>query len=190
MKILTNPNPLLRQKASKVVNFDDQLREKAAELIKMMLDHDGVGLAATQVGWPQRLIALNIEEKYEYPDNLPRLMVLANPQLFKASLEQVVMDEACLSVPGYVGPVLRPKEVTVIVQDLWGNTLHIDANTWFARVLQHEIDHLNGILFIDRISDKSLIKKYELKKGKEKSPNSKVPSRKSIKSVKSKKIGK
>lgn len=179
MKILTNPNPLLRQKASKVVVFDDELQDLAIKLVEMMLNNDGVGLAATQVGIPRQIIALNIEEKYQYPDYLTRPLVLVNPQILQASPEQVEMDEACLSVPNYVGPVWRPAEVIVVAQDLLGKTIHIDANTWFARVLQHEIDHLNGILFIDRISDKKLIKKYELKKEKK--------SKKSLKSKEGKK---
>lgn len=164
MKILTHPNPLLRQKAKVITDFDEKIKDFADKLTKMMLTHDGVGLAAPQVGESIRLIAVNIEKKKDYPDWLTMPMVLINPYLLQISTDQVEMDEACLSLPGLYGCVWRPEEVIVTAQDIHGQTLHIETGGWFARVLQHEIDHLNGILFVDRINDKKQIKKYDPKK--------------------------
>ncbi|MFZ5391968.1 MAG: peptide deformylase [Patescibacteria group bacterium] len=163
MEILTNPNDFLRQKMKKVEVFDRNLQQFARDFIETMLEKDGVGLAATQIGANRRIIAINLDKKEGYPDSLIMPMVLVNPEILEASAQQVEMDEACLSVPGLVGSVIRPEEVIVTYQDLNGKQYHVDADGWLARVLQHEIDHLNGILFIDRISDKKKLRKYEVK---------------------------
>lgn len=164
MEILTNPNVFLRKKMKKVEVFDRDLQEFTRDFIETMLEKDGVGLAATQIGVDKRIIAINLDKKEGYPDDLIMPMVLVNPDILEASAQQVEMDEACLSVPGLVGLVTRPEEVIVAYQDSKGKRYHVDADGWLARVLQHEIDHLNGILFIDRISDKKKLRKYEVKK--------------------------
>ncbi len=160
MKILTNPNKFLRQTMKKVEVFDQELDKLTSIFIKTMLEKDGVGLAATQVGLDMRMITINLDKKEGYPNNLIMPMVLINPEILEASEKQVEMDEACLSVPNLVGTVRRPEMVVVTYQDKHAKHGHIEADGWLARVLQHEIDHLNGILFIDRISDKKLLRKY------------------------------
>lgn len=162
MEILTHPNKLLRKKADKINQFDNDLKIFADDLIKMMIEYDGVGLAAVQIGASKQIIAINIEEK-ENIEGLPMPMVLINPIVLRASAEMVEMDEACLSVPGKIGSVVRPVDVTVNFQNIEGVIKHIDATGWMSRVLQHEIDHLNGILFIDRITDKEKLRNYEPK---------------------------
>ncbi len=163
MEILTNPNVFLRQKMKKVEVFDHNLQDFARDFIETMLEKDGVGLAATQIGVDKRIIAINLDKKEGYPDDLLMPMVLVNPEILEASAQQLEMDEACLSVPGLVGSVVRPEEVIVTYQNTKGKQYHVDADGWLARVLQHEIDHLNGILFIDRISDKKKLRKYQIK---------------------------
>jgi peptide deformylase len=163
MKILTNPDPKLRVKAKKIEKVDKKLLGFAKELMADMLKNDGVGLAAVQVGESIQMIALNMEKKQDYPKDLKMPMVLINPSIIYASYEMAEGEEACLSLPGLIGPVWRSVEVTVAANDLDMNTLHIDATDWFARVLQHEIDHLNGVLFVDRIKDKKIIRKYDPK---------------------------
>ncbi|MFA4930979.1 MAG: peptide deformylase [Patescibacteria group bacterium] len=160
MKILTFPDKFLRKTVAAVTVFDDKLASFANELSEAMIKFDGVGLAATQVGVDKRVIAINID-KENNPDKLPMPMVLVNPDILQASGNWVEMDEACLSVPGKVGTVKRPREVIVVAKNVDGTDLHIDAAGWLARVLQHEIDHLNGILFIDRITDKKKLKEYK-----------------------------
>lgn len=163
MKIVKYPDKLLRQTVTPVTVFDDELAKFSQELSKAMIKYDGVGLAATQVGADRRVIAINIDEENN-PDNFFMPLVLVNPDILSMSDEKIEMDEACLSVPGKVGTVLRPIDVIVAAKNVDGSDLHIDATGWMARVLQHEIDHLNGILFIDRISDKSKLREYEAEK--------------------------
>jgi len=167
MKILIHPDKKLRRQAKPVEKIDDDTRSFADELAKMMLTHDGVGLAAIQVGDLRRIIAVNIEDKFNH-SGWPMPLVLINPDILEASLEKVVADEACLSLPGLVGPVSRHQNVIVNAVSPLNELIHLDVSDWFARVLQHEIDHLNGILFTDHISDKKLIQTYEPKDNKKK----------------------
>ena len=164
MQIITNPNPILRKKALEIEVFDDELCSFAQEFTETMLKYDGVGLAGPQIGDSRRIIAINIEKKDLEGQDLVMPMVLVNPEIIEMSFEKVEANEACLSVPGKIAPILRSKQVVVNAQDVQGNPIHLDVNGWMARVLQHEIDHLNGILFIDRVTDKELIKDYEVEK--------------------------
>ena len=162
-KIVTYPDKFLTKKVATVEVFDNKLKKTAAELTETMFAADGVGLAAIQVGLDMAMTVINIEPKYNHL-KLSMPMILVNPVILTASLEKEEGDEACLSVPGKIGPVWRSQEVVVNAVDLDGKPLHLEAKDWFARVLQHEIDHLNGILFIDRIDDKKLIKNYKMDK--------------------------
>ncbi|MBU0647804.1 peptide deformylase [Patescibacteria group bacterium] len=164
MKILTLPDNFLRNTVATVTVFDDELKDFSQKLVEMMIKYDGVGLAATQVGEDRRVIAINVDKEEDNPRDWPMPMVLVNPEVTKMSAMTVLMDEACLSVPGKIGSVMRSREVEVTCQDERGEHLKLKADGWMARVLQHEIDHLNGVLFIDRISDKSLLKDYDTKK--------------------------
>lgn len=162
MKIVTHPNKLLRRQSVPIKQIDKDVRQLATDLTDKMLTSDGVGLAAMQVGDQRSMIAINIEDKFN-DLNLPMPMAMINPVILEASMEKEVADEACLSLPGKIGPVSRHCRVIVSAKDINGKPLNLDVTSWFARVLQHEIDHLNGILFIDHISDKKLIKEYDPK---------------------------
>ncbi len=162
MKIITNPNPVLRKKAQEIEEFDDKLKKFAQDFEKTMLEYDGVGLAGPQVGFEKRIISINIEKKDLGDLDLLMPMIIINPEVIQASFEKSEANEACLSVPGKIAPVMRPTEVVVNAKDLGGKDIHIETGGWLARVLQHEIDHLNGILFIDLVKDKSLIKDYDV----------------------------
>jgi peptide deformylase len=166
-KIITYPDPFLNRPAAPVKVFDAKLKKTAAELVETMFAADGVGLAAVQVGPDMAMTVINIEPKNN-PEALPMPMMLVNPVILSASWEKEEAEEACLSVPGKVGPVWRSKKVIVNAQDLAGKLIHLELDGWFARVLQHEIDHLNGILFIDRIDDKKRVRRYKPGKTKDK----------------------
>lgn len=164
MVIITHPNPILRKKARTIEIFDDELELFAKQFTRAMLEHDGVGLAGPQVGRSERIIAINIDKKDLKGLKFPMPMVLINPDIIEMSFDKVEANEACLSVPGKIAPVSRSEQVVVNAQDLDGKNIHLDVNGWFARVLQHEIDHLNGILFIDRVTEKDKISDYEAEK--------------------------
>jgi peptide deformylase len=116
------------------------------------------------VGVSKRIITINIDKKdlTEQDDLLIMPMVLINPEIMQASFDTNEANEACLSVPGKIAPVWRSDEIIVNAKDIDGKNIHLECSGWLARVLQHEIDHLNGILFIDRVKDKKLIKDYEV----------------------------
>jgi len=158
LKLRFYGDPILRRRASDVRTFDTTLRELAAQMRDAMAREDGVGLAAPQVGLDLRLlVALAMREPGE-EDADPVVMV--NPEILERSHETWVFEEGCLSIPGIRGDVTRPERVRVRYQNLDGTEHVIDADEMFARILQHEIDHLNGKLFIDYLSptDKMLIK--------------------------------
>jgi peptide deformylase len=152
-EIIQPDNPTLRKKAHKVTTFDQKFQTLVDDMVETMLDAPGVGLAAPQVNVPQRLIVVRLaddeESKQEYGDQAGVLYVVANPEIIKASKEMVEGVEACLSIPGYYGSVDRHESVVVTGQDRKGKAIRIKAKGWLARVFQHEIDHLDGRLYID-----------------------------------------
>lgn len=148
-EIVTHPNNILRRKALKVEKFDKELQQLIEDMIETMRAEPGVGLAAPQVAVPLRLIVVEYGED-ENPDSPPKLYVMANPEITRASAETEVGVEGCLSIPGYVGEVERAAEIVVRGQNRFGKPMKVKAKGWLARIFQHEIDHLNGILFIDR----------------------------------------
>jgi peptide deformylase len=137
--ILTAEEPLLREKTKKVTHFDASLHRLLDDLLETMRAAPGIGLAANQVGVPLRVAVIELEEK---------VTELVNPQIVRASGE--IMDwEGCLSIPGFVAEVRRSAKVTVKAQDRNGKEFRVKGEELFARALQHEIDHLNGVLYID-----------------------------------------
>lgn len=162
-EIVTIPNLILRKKAEKVTTFDIGLQNLATKMVKLMREYDGVGLAAPQIGVSKRMITVeyNPENDSKNREDKPfPLMVLVNPTITKYSTDKIVMYEGCLSLPGLELEVKRPKEVNVAAQDLDGKPVKIRAKGLLARVLQHEIDHLNGILFTDHAKDARNLKHY------------------------------
>lgn len=156
-QIITPDNPVLRKKAFKVTDFKDKkLQQLIDDMVDTMLEAPGVGLAAPQVAVSQRLIVVKLpdddESKEEYGDDAGVLHIVINPEITRVSEEVVDGVEGCLSIPGYVGLVSRHESVVVKGMDRTGKNLRIKARGWLARVFQHEIDHLDGVLYIDRAS--------------------------------------
>jgi len=149
-EIIKLPHPMLRRKAHKVVDFNADLLQLIEDMIETMRDEPGVGLAAPQVNISQRLIVVEYPEDDTIPNAKPKVFVLVNPKLTQVSDEKMKEIEGCLSVPNLFGEVDRSQSVTVRAQNRHGKVVTIRANDWLARIFQHEIDHLNGILFVDR----------------------------------------
>ena len=141
--VRTYGDPVLRARARPVDTFDDALREEVARMGRLMHDSIGIGLAATQVGTLHRLLVYRVE--HESPVN-----ALINPVIEWTGKETEVMEEGCLSLPGVVVDVERPIHVRVRALDEHGDELEIEATGLEARVIQHEIDHLDGVLILDR----------------------------------------
>lgn len=162
LPILKYPDPKLKEKSKPVESFDQALKALAADMAETMLEAPGAGLAAPQVGRLMRLIVIAGAENDEDFDE--RVITLVNPRIVWSGGEQVY-EEGCLSVDDYHEKVIRAKEVEVEAQDLDGRPLNLKAEGRRAVILQHEIDHLDGILFLDHISQlKRDIYKRKLKK--------------------------
>jgi peptide deformylase len=147
--IVTVPHPVLRQKARKVSDFGKDLQQLIDDLIETMRVAPGVGLAAPQVGVPWRVIVVEFGD--EEDENVPpKLYALVNPEIVRSSNETVVGVEGCLSIPEIAGEVERQEKVTVKGLNRNKQQLKIKASGWLARIFQHEVDHLDGILFTDR----------------------------------------
>ncbi|HVA25072.1 MAG TPA: peptide deformylase [Chloroflexota bacterium] len=142
-------DPVLRRKAKKASRVDDSLRRLIDDMFYTMYNNDtrGIGLAAPQVGVSIRVIVVDMQDDEHEP------IALVNPEIVKASQELVCAAEGCLSVPGLRGDVERHEWVTVKARDDRGHETRIRADGWFARCLQHEIDHLDGILYTDKATD-------------------------------------
>jgi peptide deformylase len=158
--IVTFPGSVLKETAKPVTKFDAELEALVQDMIETMYDAPGVGLAAPQIGVSLQLAVVD----HTAGRNKNALMVLANPKIVAAEGEQTD-EEGCLSVSDYTSNVTRFEKITVEAQDLKGHKVRFEAEGFLARVVQHELDHLNGTLFIDRISSlkRSLYKK-KLKK--------------------------
>lgn len=142
MEILVHPSPALKQNADAVESFGDkQLKSLVASMARSMYDAPGVGLAANQVGFLKRVIVYDVDDG---------LVALCNPRIVDVSGETEISDEGCLSLPGIEVPIERSICVTCEAQDIDGDPVTIRAEGLLARVLQHELDHLDGVLIIDR----------------------------------------
>jgi len=155
-EILTLPDSLLRLKARKVLAVDDEVRRLIDDMIETMRIAPGVGLAAPQVGDSRRVIVVEYAEPPEQegePTRPAKLYALVNPEIVRHSQDLVTGAEGCLSVPGLIGQVERYEAVAVKGLNRQGQPVRIKATGWLARIFQHEIDHLEGTLFIDRASE-------------------------------------
>ncbi len=150
-EIVTLPQGILRRKARKVTDFGPDLQALADDMVDTMRVAPGVGLAAPQVGESLRLIVVEYgdDEDEEVP---PRLYVMANPEITRTSEETLPGAEGCLSIPGVQGEVDRFAAITVKGMNRHGRPMTVKAKGWMARIFQHEIDHLEGVLFTDRAS--------------------------------------
>ncbi len=158
LNIVTYPDKKLKQKSAKVENFDTKLAELLDSMYPLMMETNGIGLAAIQVGYAIQALILNIpdEEDIQTIDNLVEMI---NP-VITSKKGEIVYQEGCLSVPTFYEDITRFDEVNVNFQDRDGNTKSLEANGLLAIAIQHEIDHLLGILFIDKLSY-SKRKKFE-----------------------------
>ncbi|MFA6526754.1 MAG: peptide deformylase [Candidatus Buchananbacteria bacterium] len=142
LKIITHPNPILRQKAKPIKDIStEEIQALIPELADLMLKSDGLGIAAPQVAKSIRLIIVRYKD-----DNL----ALLNPKIISKSILKEIDEEGCLSVPNVYGQVKRCKKITVKFQDTQGKMRKMTGEGLFARVIQHEVDHLDGVLFIDK----------------------------------------
>jgi peptide deformylase len=152
-EIVTTPDDVLRARAQKVRAFTPKLQALVDDMIETMRAAPGVGLAAPQVGVSQRVIVVEYGEESSDGDGPPKprkLYAVINPEIVRHSVETVTANEACLSVPGYFGEVERFETITLKGLNRHGRPLRLKAEGWLARIFQHEIDHLDGILYIDR----------------------------------------
>ena len=156
LDIITIPDPVLRQKTLPVDRFTPALRSLAREMLATMHEAAGVGLAAPQVGLLQRLFVMEVKEDDErVPEDHPlrgKPLVLVNPEIVETSEELEEGLEACLSIPDYGGLVPRHRRVVIQARNEWGKPQRYEVDEFLARVMQHEIDHLDGILFLDRLT--------------------------------------
>ncbi len=142
------PDPLLSQVSTPIERVDADLQKLADDMLETMYDAPGIGLAAIQVGIARRLLVIDVSKEGEEKQPL----VIINPEIIKSSDARSVYEEGCLSIPDYYAEVERPAQVTVKSIDRDGKEQVIEADGLLATCLQHEIDHLNGVLFIDHIS--------------------------------------
>ena len=153
--IVILPDPVLRRKARPVTKFDKDLQTLIDDMIDTMRDAPGVGLAAPQVGVSERVIVVEyaepeeVEEGEEPKEVEPKLYVMVNPEIVKSSPDTVVGVEGCLSIPTLVGEVERAQEVRIRGFNRRGQPMKVKAEGWLARIFQHEIDHINGVVFTD-----------------------------------------
>jgi peptide deformylase len=152
------PDEILRQKAKKVRNVDGSVNKLISDMIETMHAASGVGLAAPQVGVSLRVIVIGLPEQED--------IALINPEVVRRKGERVV-NEGCLSIPGYMGKLKRSESVTVKGRDRRGKEVRIKAEELLAQALEHEIDHLNGVLYIDRLESKDDLHKIEPQETKE-----------------------
>ena len=160
LDIVLEGDPRLRQKSTKIRTVDDALRKLAADMRQTMLEAPGVGLAAPQVGVNRRLFVAHVPEGYDEEDDAEFNLALVNPEVVKGH-GRVFALEGCLSIPGWVGEVPRYESITVKGTDLNNRDIRLKLRGYIARVVQHEIDHLDGILFTDRIEDPSTFRRVE-----------------------------
>lgn len=159
LEVITVPHPNLRKTAEVVTEFDAELKTLVADMLETMYDEKGVGLAANQINVLKRVFVTDCSETRDEP------IVFINPEILEVSTEEDAAEEGCLSLPTlYGGPVIRPVAVKVRAQDENGEFFEMEADELLARCIQHELDHLNGVLFIDylsRMKQQRILKKLE-----------------------------
>jgi peptide deformylase len=142
------PDPRLRLKSEPIAEVTEEIRALARDMLDTMYDAPGIGLAAIQIGVPKRLVVVDTSKS----DEERKPLVLVNPEIASASEEKRIYEEGCLSIPEYYEEVERPARVLVRYRTLEGESVEMDADGVLATCVQHEIDHLNGVLFIDYLS--------------------------------------
>lgn len=152
LKIRTNPDPVLRKKAKKIGIVDDSVRKLIDDMIETMQEACGVGLAANQVGVPLRVVVIQVPDK--------EVIVLINPEVVETKGQRLVI-EGCLSVPGYQAEISRAESVRVRARDRNGKLFRKRGTDLLAQAMQHEIDHLNGVLYIDYLTDKGQLQETD-----------------------------
>ena len=157
-KILTEPDPFLRQKSTKVDQVNDEVRVLMDDMLETMYAAPGIGLAAIQIGVPKRVVVMDLSREDEKKNPL----YFVNPELINNSNNEIAYEEGCLSVPGQFAEINRPDKCKVKYLDYKGQEKVLDAEGLLATCIQHEMDHLEGILFIDYLS--KLKKKLYYKK--------------------------
>ena len=156
LDIVTLPNKILRNRTRSIANYDAQLQLLIDDMIETMRDAPGVGLAAPQIGQSIKLTVIEtlaeVDEDGNEIEDSRDLYVITNPEIVSTSRSTVDGIEGCLSIPGYLGEVERHESIRVRAQDRHGKKLKLRLDGWTARIFQHEIDHLNGVLYIDRLT--------------------------------------
>ncbi len=158
--ILILPDERLRAIAEPIEKIDDGIKQLAKDMLETMYDAPGIGLAAPQIGELRRIVVMDLAKEGEEPDPI----VMVNPEILKYSDETVVTEEGCLSIPELYYDVERPAEVTVRYTDLDGTQVELDAKDRLAVCVQHELDHLDGVLYIDylsRLKRDRVLKKFQ-----------------------------
>jgi peptide deformylase len=156
MKIITFGDELLRQKAEKIVEIDEEITETAKQMLEILGRDKGIGLAGPQIGFMKRIFVTKVEGDEE--------RVFINPAIIETSHKTIKFEEGCLSVPGIYAQVIRCESIKMQAWNEKGRPFSIEASGLLARVIQHEYDHLEGILFLDHVPDKKrekLVVKYE-----------------------------
>ena len=159
-EILVLPDQRLRQVADPIPEVTEEIRTLARDMLETMYDAPGIGLAAPQVGEMKRMVVMDLAKEGEPPDPI----VMINPEILKYSEETVTTEEGCLSIPEIYYDVERPAEVTVRYTDLDGNIIEREAKDRLAICMQHELDHLDGVLYIDylsRLKRDRVLKKFQ-----------------------------
>ncbi|MFO7780823.1 MAG: peptide deformylase [Spirochaetia bacterium] len=154
-ELIYHPNELLNRRADPVPEINAETRELAEEMIEIMKNADGIGLAGPQVGVLERLFVVKL------PEDEPRVFI--NPQILETSLQTTVYEEGCLSIPGIYADLERSAAIRVQAWNERGRPFNLEADKMLARVILHENDHLNGVLFIDHLSEKKrdrILRKY------------------------------
>jgi peptide deformylase len=156
LPIVSIPDPGLRAKNHPVTRFDAELQQLIDDMIETLRHANGVGLAAPQIGRPLRLAVIETlpdeDDEGNEIEGTRELFVIANPEIFWKSNETSKGIEGCLSIPGYVGEVERADSIRIRGLDRYGRKLRLRVDDWTARIFQHEIDHLNGVLYIDKLT--------------------------------------
>ena len=164
-KILIEPDPILRKKCQPLEKVDDNVKKLMNDMLETMYNAPGIGLAAVQIGILKRVVVIDISKEKEKKDPL----FLVNPQILHKSNETSVYEEGCLSLPGHFAEIERPAQCVLKYIDFNGKENELKANGLLATCIQHEVDHLNGVLFIDYLSKlkKDMIIKKLVKQKKE-----------------------
>ncbi|MCL2722218.1 MAG: peptide deformylase [Treponema sp.] len=156
MKILTLGNDILRQKAEKITDINDEIAAAASQMLEIIKRDKGVGLAGPQIGFMKRIFVVHIEGDEK--------RVFINPSLLETSVETTKYEEGCLSIPGIYANVVRAETIKIQAWNIKGRPFTLEASGLLARVIQHEYDHLEGVLFLDYIPEKKrekLVEKFE-----------------------------